>query len=111
MGDHPIYAAMYDRLTRPMEDAGLARRRDQLLSGARGSVLEVGGGTGANLAHYPDDVSVTVLEPDGAMRRRLLARHHDVDVIAEPIEDADFAPDSFDTVVCTLVLCTVDDLD
>ena len=110
MGDHPIYAALYDRLTRPMEEGGLARRRGQLLSVARGRVLEVGGGTGANLAHYPADVTLTVLEPDGAMRRRMLARDPALAIIPTCTEDADFPPDSFDTVVCTLVLCTVDDL-
>src|SRR3954447_3515820 len=114
MADHPLYASLYDRMTRPIENAGLGRRRAALLAGAVGRVLEVGGGTGANLPHYPADVTVTVLEPDGAMRRKLLERlaslgeqlASKVEVHPVGVDEADFGPDSFDTVVCTLVLCT-----
>src|SRR5436190_24180120 len=102
MADHPIYAALYDRLTRPMEDAGLAHRRATLLGTAVGRVLEVGGGTGANLPHYPPDVTVTVLEPDGAMRQRLLARAASMGTFGSSVEvhpvgvtDASFAAGSF----------------
>src|SRR5580765_3956760 len=117
MPDHRIYAAMYDRLTHAAEEAGVARRRHQLLAAASGDVLEIGGGTGLNLPHYPAGVSLTVLEPDGAMRRRLLARAaalgppaSAVDVHPVSVESASFEPESFDTVVCTLVLCTVPSL-
>lgn len=116
MTDHPLYAAVYDRLTGPVEHAGLGRRRERLLAGARGRVLEVGGGTGANLPYYRDVDSVDVLEPDGAMRRRLAARRaavpqkvplrvHPTDLAGAPFEAG-----SFDTIVCTLVLCTLPDL-
>ena len=120
MPDHPVYAALYDRMTAPAEAAGLAERRRRLLAGATGRVLEVGGGTGANLAHYRAAASVDVLEPDGAMRRRLERRLEDevragraaaaVRVHAAGIDDAPFPDRSFDTAVCTLVLCTVPDL-
>src|SRR3954468_14753826 len=115
MADHPLYASLYDRMTRPIENAGLGRRRAALLAGAAGRVLEVGGGTGANLPHYPAGATVTVLEPDGAMRQRLLARAAaldcDIEVHAVGVGEAEFEPASFDSVVCTLVLCTVDELD
>ena len=76
MTDHPLFAAVYDRMLAMSEARGLADRRRTLLAGARGRVLEIGAGTGLNLAHYrPDAVtSVVALEPDGAMRRRLLRR-------------------------------------
>src|SRR5207237_1014884 len=110
--DHRIYAAVYDRLNRPVEEAGLRQRRRRLLAGATGRVLEVGGGTGANLPHYVNADSVTILEPDGAMRRRLLAHVDSEGVEVHPVgvEAADFPPASFNTVVCTLVLCSVPDL-
>jgi ubiquinone/menaquinone biosynthesis C-methylase UbiE len=86
------------------------------LAAAEGRVLEVGGGTGLNLAHYPSGLDgVVVLEPDGAMRERLLEKVpassvrvevHDVGIDEVPFPDA-----SFDTVVSTMTLCTVPDLD
>lgn len=113
--DHPLYAALYDRMCASAEAGGLSDLRRGLLVGARGKVLEVGGGTGSNLAHYGAAESVMVLEPDGAMRRKLQARLGEcpvpVEVMAAGIDEADLASAAFDTIVCTLVLCTVPDLD
>ena len=113
---HPLFAAVYDAVTAPAERAGLADRRRRLLSEARGRVLEIGAGTGANLRHYPSSVDhLVALEPDPAMRERLLGRLEDaappVEVHEAGIEEAPFAPGSFDTVVSTVTLCTVPDLD
>ena len=114
--DHAVFAALYDRLVAPAERAGLGDRRQRLLAGARGRVLEIGGGTGLNLPHYPTAIDgVTVLEPDGAMREQLLVRVPDapaaVEVHDAGIERAPFVDGSFDTIVSTLTLCTVDDVD
>jgi SAM-dependent methyltransferase len=116
VADHPILAALYDRILASSEARGLAERRRTLLAHARGRVLEVGAGTGLNLAHYrPGQVtSLVALEPDGAMRRRLLPRVGTgtpvrCEVHEAGIDEVTFADGSFDTVVCTLVLCTVPD--
>ena len=116
MADHPVFAAVYDRISQAADAAGLAARRRRLLSQARGRVLEVGAGTGLNFAHYgPAVTSIVALEPDGAMRRRLHQRLEatsvpaDVEVFEANLEDAPLSVGSFDTVVCTLVLCTVAD--
>jgi ubiquinone/menaquinone biosynthesis C-methylase UbiE len=109
-----VFAAVYDPFLALGELTGLRRHRRRLLAGARGRVVELGAGTGLNLRHYPDGLEELILvEPDGAMRRRL-ARRLDrtgrsariVDAGAErlPLPDG-----SVDTVVATLVLCTVDD--
>src|SRR5438105_1544554 len=115
MANHRLLAAVYDRFMAPVERAGLTDRRRSLLARARGRVLEVGGGTGVNLPLYRDVVSVTVLEPDAHMRRRLLDRVVQATVPVEVheagIDDAPFADGSFDTVVTSLVLCSVPDLD
>lgn len=109
-----IFALAYDPLLWLGEMAGMRRRRSALLGSARGSVVEIGAGTGLNVAHYPDGIAELVLaEPEPGMRRRLARRvqRHGrvariVDASAErlPLADA-----SVDTVVSTLVLCTVDD--
>lgn len=118
MADHPVFAALYERMEPRMEAAGLRALRTRLLERAQGRVLEVGGGTGANLDLWPAAVSsVVVCEPDGAMRRRLvarLARRHPggprIEVDAGGIPGLPFDDGAFDTIVCTLVLCTVPDL-
>lgn len=113
VGPHPVHAALYDPLMRLAERGGLAEHRRRLVAEATGRVLEVGAGTGLNLRHYRDVDSVVVIEPDAAMRKRLLARVGSaavgVEVRDTPIESTGLADASFDTVVCTLVLCTVAD--
>ncbi len=88
-------------------------RRERLLAGTRGAVLEVGGGTGANLPHYPDVDRVIVTEPDPFMRKRLCRKRTSarfpVEVSEAGAEALPFPDGSFATVVSTLVLCTVSD--
>lgn len=89
----------------------MARRRRTLLEAAAGRVLEVGAGTGLNIGLYPDGVSELVLtEPEPAMRARLARRaaEHAATVVDASAERLPFPDDDFDTVVSTLVLCTVD---
>jgi SAM-dependent methyltransferase len=88
--------------------------RERLLAGVIGDVLEIGGGTGANLPCYgPGVVSLTLTEPQPSMLRRLeravQAHRLDARVLRAPAEDLAFNDDSFDVAVSTLVLCGVDD--
>jgi ubiquinone/menaquinone biosynthesis C-methylase UbiE len=109
-----IFASFYDRGMAKTEKSGLGDHRHRLLAGATGDVLEVGAGTGANLLHYGSGVrSLTLTEPESPMTRRLekhvAERRPDAKLLRAPAEDLPFNDDSFDTVVTTLVLCTVDD--
>ena len=109
-----FFASTYDRMSRKTEEAGLREMRHGLLAEADGSVLEIGGGTGANLSHYGDKVSsLVVTEPEPAMLRRLQRKARAeaplAKVLRAPAEDLPFEDASFDTVVSTLVLCGVDD--
>jgi ubiquinone/menaquinone biosynthesis C-methylase UbiE len=109
-----FFAMTYDRQMAKTEAAGLAEMRRRLLADASGRVLEIGGGTGANLALYgPGVETLTVTEPEPAMVKRL-QRHAEeraphATVLRAPAEDLPFDDDSFDVVVSTLVLCGVSD--
>jgi ubiquinone/menaquinone biosynthesis C-methylase UbiE len=108
-----VFAALYDRMMRRGEQRSIGRRRGELLANAQGRTLEIGAGTGANITHYPDGLEELVLaEPFEPMRRQLArklsesglpARTLSASAEAIPLEDG-----SVDTVVSTLVLCTVD---
>jgi ubiquinone/menaquinone biosynthesis C-methylase UbiE len=109
-----LFAAMYDRSLRKTEDGGLREVRRETLAGAQGRTIDLGAGTGANLALYPDSVSELVLaEPDPHMVKRLrekLARSgRHAALVESPAERLPFEDSSFDTAVFTLVLCTVPD--
>jgi ubiquinone/menaquinone biosynthesis C-methylase UbiE len=114
--DHPLFARFYDRMTARAEHGGLGEMRRQLLSSASGRVLELGAGTGHNLEHYTDAVAELVLaEPDPNMAKLLRERLErdgtpagNPSVIEAPAEDLPFDDGSFDVVVATLVLCTVE---
>ena len=109
-----IFALTYDRMSRRAEEAGLSALRERLLADTAGSVLEIGGGTGANLRFYNGNLeSLVITEPEPPMLRRLQRKADDqapqATVLRAPAEDIPFEDASFDVVVSTLVLCGVDD--
>jgi ubiquinone/menaquinone biosynthesis C-methylase UbiE len=80
---------------------------------AVGDVLEVAVGTGLNLDHYPDDVTITGVDLSPAMlehaRRRADASGREVTLHVGDAHRLEFPDDSFDTVVCTFSLCGIPD--
>jgi SAM-dependent methyltransferase len=111
-------ALIYDPFLVRGERLGMRARRADLLGAATGRVLEIGAGTGLNLQHYPLGAEELLLtEPEPAMLRRLRARaagsHRPTPTeVALSAADALPADDaSVDTVVSTLVLCTIPDVD
>lgn len=105
-----LMASVYDRVMAGSESVCLRAWRTELLADLRGQVLEVGAGTGASIPCYPEAVTELILaEPDPHMRRRLQARLDDrCRVIGDPIEALTVGDESFDAVVCSLVLCSVE---
>jgi ubiquinone/menaquinone biosynthesis C-methylase UbiE len=106
-------AAVYDGMMRGSEEACLGQWRAELLRELSGSVLEVGAGTGATLSLYPKTVTrIVMCEPDPHMRRKLEEKRDrapNVEISAFSIQDLSFEENSFDAVVSSLVLCSVQD--
>lgn len=111
-----VFAAIYDPVLGQAEKRGLSALRAEVVGQASGRTLELGAGTGLNLPHYTDAVTdLTLTEPEAPMARQLgeklaasgrQGRILTVGAERLPVQDA-----SVDTVVATLVLCTVRDVD
>ncbi|TDC34683.1 class I SAM-dependent methyltransferase [Kribbella albertanoniae] len=97
------------------EQRGMRHRRAALLSNGSGRVLEIGAGTGLNLAHYPSEVDELILtEPVPAMYERLCRRARGdrrATVLAAAGDSLPVETGSVDVVTSTLVLCTVPEVD
>ena len=110
-----LFATIYDPFMAATERACLQAWRTELLADVRGSVLEIGAGTGPSLTCYPAGLERLVLaEPDRHMRARLEARIPAAlapvaEVIDAPAEALPLPDGSIDAVVSSLVLCTTPD--
>ncbi len=109
---HPIFARVYARLSRGMEQQGTADHRRRLLAGLTGRVIEVGAGNGLNFAHYPQTVAeVVAVEPEPYLRGLATAAARRAPVPVQVVDGtADRLPagdGTFDAGVVSLVLCSV----
>lgn len=105
---------MYDILTWWTERRVFGPLRQRIVGAAAGQVLEIGAGTGANFPYYPPAVeTIVATDPDPFMLRRAQQRAMELErelaFLQCPAEWLPFADASFDTVVATLVFCTVTD--
>lgn len=107
------YAAGHDWVNGRLDVRGAGEHRRRLVAEAEGKVLEIGAGTGRNIPRYESATRLVVLEPDSAMlaRAERLARGAAmrVDVIRGDAMELPFRDSSFDTVVGSLVMCTIAD--
>ena len=104
-------AAPYDRGMALLEHLWLAEMRARLLPYARGRVLEIGIGTGANVPFYPPGTRVTGIDESVDMLVVAAGRTGRLDGRASlgqvDVERLAFASHTFDTVVGSLVFCSV----
>jgi ubiquinone/menaquinone biosynthesis C-methylase UbiE len=106
-------AAAYDRMMPRVERLFFSGGREWVCSRAAGEVLEIAIGTGRNLFFYPAGVRLTGIDVSRATLAVARRRADELGIAAELREgDAQalpFADASYDTVVCTLALCTIPD--
>ena len=106
-------AAPYDRGMVPLEKLWLRQMRRRLLPYARGRVLEIGIGTGANMPFYPPSVCLTAVDESTDMltvaMQRATALGRCTYMGQADVEHLAFPSGTFDTVVASLVLCSVID--
>lgn len=88
-------------------------RRKDIAGRARGDVLEIGVGTGHNLAFYPPGCRVTGIDLSPAMlgraSRRAAVAPVPVTLKEMDAQDLEFDDATFDTVLATFVFCSVPD--
>lgn len=105
------FPALYDLAMSPFERRGFLEIRKTLLREARGTVLEIGSGTGINFPLYEAAGRVIAVEPDAFMRARSMRRAQDgrvpITVVRAAGERLPFRDSVFDSVVGTLVFCTI----
>ncbi|MFT7669292.1 MAG: ubiquinone/menaquinone biosynthesis C-methylase UbiE [Planctomycetota bacterium] len=109
-----LFARFYDRATARYELVMRERKRE-LFQTLSGRVVEIGPGTGANLALFPAGIQWVGIEPNEHMHPILEEKAKglgfEVDLRALAAEKLPLENDSVDAVVSTLVLCSVPDLD
>jgi ubiquinone/menaquinone biosynthesis C-methylase UbiE len=104
-------AQHYDRREALLDLFFFKRYREQVLSQAIGSVLEIGMGTGKNLPYYPYDCEITGIDISTEMLRIAARRGKklgiDPTLFEMDAQELTFPDQSFDTVISSLSLCTI----
>jgi SAM-dependent methyltransferase len=108
----PFNAAFFSVMG-PNLEWNLRRRKRRVFADLPGNVVELGSGVGANLRYLAPGSTLTALEPNPHMHRRLRAAAERRGVhldLRERVAERTGLPDhSVDTVISSLVLCTVAD--
>ena len=106
-------AAHYDKGMAFTEKLFFGDGRAWACSQVRGQVLEIAIGTGRNLPFYPADVEITGIEISPVMleiaRQRPQGLGRQVKLIIGDAQALPFPDQRFDTVVCTIALCSIPD--
>ncbi len=100
---------LYDAMFFVLDRTGLGRWRDWLARGAKGVTLEVGCGTGRNLPRYDAQVTLVAIEPDAEALAVAKQRAPGALLVRASAEALPFRAGAFDTVVSSLVFCSVPD--
>lgn len=103
--------ALYEAIMAPLDALSLWRQRQRLFGGLQGAILELGVGTGRNLAAYAPGTHVTAIDVDRRLLRaaRRRAARHNVHLALADAQRLPFRDHSFDVVTSALVFCSIPD--
>jgi ubiquinone/menaquinone biosynthesis C-methylase UbiE len=95
-------------------ERAVATRKRELLRNLSGTIVEIGPGTGANLEYYGLGVRWIGIEPNPHMhpylKRTARALGMNVELRKGSADHLDFADGSVDSIVSTLVFCSVENV-
>ncbi|MBC8233390.1 class I SAM-dependent methyltransferase [bacterium] len=104
-------AGVFDRFERSLGRLLLGRLKHVLLAKMNGIVLEVAIGTGANMSYYPPNCRIYGIDLSLGMlkvaQKRIEHISYPVPLLLMDAENLAFTDNCFDTVLCTLALCTI----
>ncbi|RNJ26340.1 class I SAM-dependent methyltransferase [Halosegnis longus] len=115
--EHRFFAAIYDPATAVAERTVLRPHREYLVEELGESVLDLGAGTGGMFPYLPTggERRLHAVEPDPHMCRQALAKaaelNLDIDISDASAESLPYADDRFDTVIASMVFCTIPDIE
>jgi len=105
-------ARFYDAVNSIVEPFS-SRHRKRILSKVRGSILEIGVGTGCSFKDYPPGQSIVAVDISQGMLSRAeeKRRQYDgsIELRREDVQNLSFRDESFDTIFCSWVFCSVTD--
>jgi len=109
-----LFAKFYDTFMHGFEKS-LFKKRKELLSNLKGTILGVGEGTGVNFQFYSDSTQIIAVEPSIPMLEKAKLKAKDKKNITfynysinDTALNKQLEENSIDAIVCTLVLCTID---
>jgi ubiquinone/menaquinone biosynthesis C-methylase UbiE len=105
-------APYFDGLEAMMEGLFFKKWRERLWAKVDGHhILEVGVGTGKNFDYYPKDARITAIDFSEAMLKQAalkkVRKNANVELDLMDVQSLPFADNSFDTVICSFVFCSV----
>lgn len=94
----------------------LAQHRKEVLEGVSGNILEIGFGTGLNLAHYPASIKkIITVDVNPGMNALAQKRIDQSSIEVENLnlngENLPMEDESFDSVVSTWTMCSIKNID